>query len=378
MPLSFLLLRRKGSDRVMAKKKLPKTHEEQEDEAVVSPIKSQRKMLVFIGVMGLITLLGGLLLASFNFMKYRYVRSGPLVEPVVYVVPEGAGLSSLAGKLEADGLIDSAMMLKLNAKFTGIGGALKTGEYKVEAGASMKDIIEVFESGKTLLHPVTLPEGMTSAQLMRIIAEAETLSGDLPKTPPEGSLLPETYMHPRGMSRAALVAKMQAAQTELIDKLWENRQPNLPIKTKAEAINLAAVVEKETGGGHEVDKVAGVFINRLNKNMRLQSDPTIIYGISKGEILRGRDGKQRGLRRSEIDRKTEWNTYQIDGLPKTPICNPGAKAIAAVLNPAETDALFFVADGTGGHAFSKTYAEHNRNVAKWRVIERRRRASGGQ
>ena len=185
-------------------------------------------------------------------------------------------------------------------------------------------------------------------------------------------------MHARGMSRKALVAKMQSAQTELIDSLWEARQEGLPIKTKSEAINLASIVEKETGGGHEVDKVAGVFINRLNKAMRLQSDPTIIYGISQGEILRGKNGKQRGLRRSEIDRKTDWNTYQIDGLPKTPICNPSANAIRAVLNPAETDALFFVADGTGGHAFSKTYAEHNKHVAKWRVIERKRKTNGGK
>ena len=169
---------------------------------------------------------------------------------------------------------------------------------------------------------------------------------------------------------------MQAAQTDLIDSLWDSRQPNLPISTKAEAINLASIVEKETGGLHDSDKVAGVFTNRLRMGMRLQSDPTIIYGISQGEILRGRDGKQRGLRRSEIDRKTDWNTYQIDGLPKTPIANPGAEAIKAVLNPAETDALFFVADGTGGHVFSKTYAEHNKHVAKWRVIERQRKRQG--
>ena len=360
----------------MAKKEFSKPQEKQEDKDVISPVKTRKKTFVLMGFLVFITLFGGLILASYNFMKYRYVRSGPLTEPVVFTVPEGAGLSSLANKLEADGLIDSAVILKLNAKLTGIGGALKTGEYSLEAGASMKDIIDVFESGKTTLYPITLPEGLTSAQLMRIIAESETLSGDLPETPPEGSLLPETYMHPRGMSRAALVAKMQAAQTDLIDSLWDSRQPNLPISTKAEAINLASIVEKETGGLHDSDKVAGVFTNRLRMGMRLQSDPTIIYGISQGEILRGRDGKQRGLRRSEIDRKTDWNTYQIDGLPKTPIANPGAEAIKAVLNPAETDALFFVADGKGGHVFSKTYAEHNKHVAKWRVIERQRKRQG--
>ena len=362
----------------MAKKEFSQPKQKQQDVEVVSPVKSRKKTFALMGFLVFITLFGGLLLASYNFMKYRYVRSGPLTEPVVFAVPEGAGLSSLANKLEEDGLIDSAVMLKLNAKLTGIGGALKTGEYEVEAGASMKDVIDVFESGKTTLYPITLPEGLTSAQLMRIIAASKTLSGEMPATPPEGSLLPETYMHPRGMSRKALVAKMQAAQTDLVNSLWDLRQPNLPFSTKAEAINLASVVEKETGGLHDSDKVAGVFTNRLRMGMRLQSDPTIIYGISQGEILRGRDGKQRGLRRSEIDRLTEWNTYQIDGLPKTPICNPGTEAIKAVLNPATTDALFFVADGEGGHVFSKTYAEHNRNVAKWRVIERKRKTSGGQ
>lgn len=360
----------------MAKKDFPKPKENQEVELSVSPIKTRKKTFILMGAMIFITLFGGLVLASYNFMKYRYVRSGPLVEASVFLVPDGAGLSSLAGKLEAEGFIDSAVILKLNAKLTGIGGAIKTGEYSVEPGASMKDIVEVFESGKTLLYPITLPEGLTSAQIMRLIAASETLSGDMPETPPEGSLLPETYMHPRGMSRAALVTKMQAAQSDLIETLWETRQADLPVTSKADAIILASIVEKETGGLHDSDKVAGVFTNRLRLGMRLQSDPTIIYGISQGEILRGNDGKQRGLRRSEIDRKTDWNTYQIDGLPKTPICNPGAQAIAAVLNPAQTEALFFVADGTGGHVFSKTYAEHNSHVAKWRVIEQQRKTGG--
>lgn len=351
-----------------------KAQEKQNDADVVSPMKSRKKTFVLMGFLVFVTLFGGLVLASYNFMKYRYVRSGPLEAETVFQVPSGAGLSSIAAQLEKDGFIDSAVMLKLNAKLTGIGSALKTGEYPIEAGASMHDIITTLESGKTVLYPVTLPEGLTSAQMMRLIAKAETLTGELPPTPPEGSLLPETYMHPRGMSRAALVDKMKSAQNELLDELWETRQEGLPINSKKEALILASVVEKETGIGAERDKVAGVFTNRLRLGMRLQSDPTIIYGVSKGEILRGRDGKQRGLRRSEIDRKTDWNTYQIDGLPKTPICNPGAEAIAAVLNPGETDALFFVADGSGGHVFSKTNAEHNKNVAKWRKIERKMRS----
>ena len=185
-------------------------------------------------------------------------------------------------------------------------------------------------------------------------------------------MLPETYMTPKGMSRMALVKKMQDAQTKIIDELWETRQKDLPLQSKAEAIILASIVEKETGVGAERDVVAGVFINRLKIGMKLQTDPTIIYGISKGEPLVNKKGQRRTLYRSEIDRKTPWNTYQIDGLPPTPICNPGAEAIAAVLQPAKTDYLFFVADGTGGHVFAKTNRQHINNVNKWRKIERER------
>ena len=360
-----LYLRRRRP--TMVEDKSPTDDEVKEAEAAASPIKTRRKTLALMGVMAFVTLFGGFVLASYNFMKYRYVRPGPLEAEAVFVVPSGAGLSSTAAALEADGLIDSAFMLKLNAKLTKIGQGLRTGEYTIKAGASMKDIITQFEEGKTVLYPVTFPEGLTSAQMMRIIAKTGTLSGDMPPVPPEGSLLPETYMHARGMSRRDLLKTMQAAQSELIDKLWEGRQADLPITSKRDAIILASVVEKETGIGSERDMVAGVFTNRLRRGIRLQSDPTIIYGVSKGEPL------GRGIRRSEIDRKTDWNTYQMDGLPKTPICNPGADALAAVFNPADTQMIFFVADGTGGHTFAKTLAGHNKNVAKWRKIERNRR-----
>lgn len=175
------------------------------------------------------------------------------------------------------------------------------------------------------------------------------------------------------MKKSDLIKQMKKAQFDVLNELWDSRDENLPIKSKAEAVILASVVEKETGVSSERDVVAGVFINRLRKGMRLQSDPTIIYGVSKGEILLNKKGKQRGIRRSEIDKKTDWNTYQIDGLPKTPICNPGKDAIAAVLKPAQTEYLFFVADGTGGHVFAKTVRDHNNNVNKWRKIERKRR-----
>ena len=207
---------------------------------------------------------------------------------------------------------------------------------------------------------------MTSAQIVRTLDAIETLVDDDPSVPPEGTLLPETYLTPRGMSQSELLQTMAEAQTELMDELWPNRAPDLPFETREEAIILASIVEKETGVGMERDMVAGVFVNRLRRGIKLQSDPTIIYGITGGDPI------GRRIRRSEIDRVTDWNTYQIPALPRTPICNPGEAAIRAVLNPAETDALFFVADGTGGHAFARTLAEHNRNVEKWRQIQRER------
>ena len=193
------------------------------------------------------------------------------------------------------------------------------------------------------------------------------LTGTVPIVPAEGTLLPETYLVTRGTSRQEVIDRMQRAQAKLIDDLWDGRAEGLPFTTIAEALVLASIVEKETGKGDERDKAASVFINRLERGMRLQSDPTIIYGITKGQGPLGRR-----IRRSEIDRATPWNTYQVDGLPPTPICNPGAAAIAAVLNPAETEYLFFVADGTGGHAFARTNREHERNVRKWRRIQRER------
>ncbi len=336
-----------------------------EDQAKAA--KGNKRLLAFIGSMGLLTLIGGVVFTGWNYLQYQFSSAGPTVTEQVFAVPKGAGTSRIAAKLEAEGLIKNADYFKLMIKMDKVDGSLKAGEFSIPAEASMREILNVLKDGKAILYPFTAPEGLTSAQIMRAMETADNLTGEMPSTPAEGTLLPETYMTPRGMSRAALVEKMQQAQKDLIDELWENRQEGLPIKSKAEAIILASVVEKETGVTSERDQVAGVFINRLNRGMRLQSDPTIIYGVSKGEPL------GRGIRQSEIDRATDWNTYQMDGLPKTPICNPGKEAIAAVLQPAETKYLYFVADGTGGHVFGKTLKDHNNNVLKWRKIERDRK-----
>ena len=335
--------------------------------------KKQKRMLGVIALTSIVTILGALILGAYAMVNYRYEATpkGEAAE-TVFEVPRGSGLSSIAARLEKDGLIKSAFVFKLVTKLRGNEANFKAGEFIITQPASMSKIYETLAEGKAVLYPFTAPEGLTSAQIMRAMERIETLTGEAPETPAEGTLLPETYMTPRGMSRSALVKKMQDAQTKIIDELWDKRQEGLPLKTKEEAIILASIVEKETGVGAERDVVAGVFINRLKIGMKLQTDPTIIYGISKGEPLYNKRGQRRTLYRSEIDRKTPWNTYQIDGLPPTPICNPGAKAISAVLQPAKTEYLFFVADGSGGHVFAKTNREHVNNVNKWRKIERER------
>ena len=330
-------------------------------------LKKQRGLLAFIGTMGLVTLIAGIAFVGWSYVQYKFTVDGPLEQDKVLSVPRGAGASSIASLLEMNGIIDDPKMFKLLVRMDDVGSSLKAGEFIIPAASSMRDVVSILQEGDAILYPFTAPEGLTSAQIMRAMAKIETLIDDDPSTPAEGTLLPETYMTPRGMSRSGLIADMQKAQSDVLDELWDNRQADLPIKTRAEAIILASVVEKETGVTSERDVVAGVFINRLKKGMRLQSDPTIIYGVSKGEPL------GRGIRQSEIDRVTDWNTYQMDGLPKTPICNPGREAIAAVLNPAETKYLYFVADGTGGHVFGKTLTEHNNNVKNWRRIERKRK-----
>ena len=336
--------------------------------------KRSKFALAIVAIGGLLTLTLGVIMGAYAFVQYQY-NAVPKGEPktVTIDVPRGTGLSTMASRLESDGLIKSAFIFKLVTKLDGNEAGLKAGEFELNLPASMSSVYTQLAEGKPVQYSFTAPEGRTSAQIIRALSTADKLTGEAPSVPAEGTLLPETYLFSRNASRESVVKAMADAQTKLIDDLWETRAPDLPFTTKREAIILASIVEKETGMDGERAHVAGVFVNRLRKGMRLESDPTIIYGITKGEILTGRNGKQRGLRRSEIDRKTDWNTYQIDGLPITPICNPGRDAIAAVLNPPVTDDLFFVADGTGGHVFAKTYKEHLRNVAKWRKIEAERK-----
>lgn len=320
-------------------------------------------MLVFIGTL----CLGG----AYIWFQNEVAKPGPSAEQQVFLVKPGEGLGSVAARLEAENLIHDDRVMRLASRIEGTTGQVKAGEYLIEPQLSVTGILEKLVEGDAVLHRITVPEGLTVAQALRIIAADPILTGDMPEeTPAEGSLLPDTYFFGRGMTRSEIIENMGKAQDNLVSELWDKRQADLPFQTPYEAVILASVVEKETGLPDERPEIAGLFVGRLKKGMRLQSDPTIIYGVSGGEPLVDRAGNRRGIRRSEIDRVTDWNTYQIDGLPKTPICNPGRDAIAAVLDPPSTEYVFFVADGTGGHKFARTLAEHERNVRDYRNYER--------
>ncbi len=306
-----------------------------------------------------------------GYLGYREaLKPGPLKDEATVLLAQGSSVSAIAHDLEDAGVIRYPELFTAVVRVRGAENDIKAGEYEIPAGASVNDIIDQLIEGKSILHYFTAPEGLTTAQILRLVAADDILTDELTLSPDEGALLPETYAYTRGESRDDMVQRMASAQGNLLDEIWEARATELPFATKEEAIILASIVEKETGVAAERPRIAAVFVNRLKRGMRLESDPTIIYGLTQGEPL------GRGLRVSELRGETPYNTYVIRGLPPTPIANPGAESIAAVLNPAETDDLFFVADGTGGHAFAKTNREHERNVAAWRQIERERRQGG--
>ncbi|MGB3809780.1 MAG: endolytic transglycosylase MltG [Parvibaculum sp.] len=322
------------------------------------------RALLFISVVlpSLVALVAG---GVFLYGKSRYEARGSLAEPTIVWLQPGIGLTAITDRLHAAGAIDDPLIFRTAVRLTGAAGSLKAGEYEIAAYASMADIVRVLREGKSIVHRITIPEGLTSQQAMEIVKADPVLTGDMPLLPPEGALLPETYNFLRGTTRVGIVSRMQKSATALMTELWPKRAAGLPFSTPNEALILASIVEKETGLAAERPRVAAVFVNRLRLPMRLQSDPTIVYGITRGAGPLGRP-----IRRSEIYRPTPYNTYQIDGLPPTPICNPGRASIEAVLNPPATDDLYFVADGTGGHAFAPSLAGHQRNVGNWRKIER--------
>jgi len=329
---------------------------------------SRNQLIVFMNfILSLVmfmVLAGGL---AVYLGKREFESPGPSTVAQTFLVKPNTGVADIAQQLERRGVITDARIFRMGIRAYGNDGGLKAGEYEIKPGASMHEVMDLLKSGKSVMYSLTVPEGLTVAQAFKRIAEQEALTGDMPDTlPPEGSLATDTQRFTRGASRQEIIAKMTAQQKALVEEIWARRQADLPIADINEFVTLASIVEKETGRGDERSRVAGVFINRLRKNMRLQSDPTIVYGLFGGE------GKpaDRPIYQSDIEKPTPYNTYVINGLPPTPIANPGRAALEAVANPSQTDDLYFVADGTGGHAFAKTLKEHNENVARWRALEK--------
>ncbi len=336
------------------------------------PRKKLRLALILGGIfLGFVILAGAVAGGLFYYATTQFEEPGPAAlsgaETTTFDVPLGQGVVQIAERLESEGLIRDALIFRLGVVWHRSENKLRAGEYAIPAGASMIQILEILREGKVLLYKLTIPEGLTSAQVVRLIGSDENLEGNVGDVPSEGSLLPETYFFPRGTTRLDLVDRMKRSHQSVLIELWSSRAEGLPISTPDEAVILASIVEKETGIAEERPRVASVFINRLKKSMRLASDPTIIYGLTGGEPL------GRGIRQSELKKVTPYNTYEIDGLLPTPIANPGRDALAAVLNPPDTKDLYFVADGTGGHVFASSYREHQRNVASWRRIERQQK-----
>ena len=334
--------------------------------------QSRNQLVVFLNfcfsLLMLAVLAGG---AAFYFGKRAFDGPGPSTTAETFLIKPNTGVQEIATQLERRNLISDARIFQAGVRAQGRGGTLKAGEYEIPAGASMREIMEVMESGKSVLYSVTIPEGLTVEQAMQRVASHEALTGEMPaEFPPEGSLAADTQRVTRGTPRQQVIDKMLADQKKLVDEIWARRDADLPISDRNEFVTLASIVEKETGRADERPHVASVFVNRLREGMRLQSDPTIVYGLFGGK------GKpsDRPIYQSDIEKPTPYNTYVIDGLPPTAIANPGRAALEAVANPLKTDDLYFVADGTGGHVFATSLAEHNRNVARWRAAEKQRAA----
>lgn len=329
------------------------------------------------GVLTLLLVIMVVVGALSALLYHQFESAGPLPVSRVVAIPKGEGRIEIATRLERQGIISNrwtfiASYLLRNA-LSDSPVELKAGEYEIKKHASMADVLNTLVRGKGILLKLTIPEGLTSQQIVERVRGEPDLDGEITDIPQEGSLLPDTYRFSKGMARQELLERMQVEMQRYLALAWANRQADLPLKTPQEAIIFASIVEKETGRPDERSRVAGVFMNRLRTGMRLQSDPTVIYGIAGGQ---GRLG--RPITRADLRQQSVHNTYQIKGLPPTPICNPGRSAIDAALKPAETKELYFVADGSGGHAFSTTLTQHNAAVSNWRKVERGRRAAAAR
>jgi UPF0755 protein len=300
-----------------------------------------------------------------------FVAPGPLSEDAVLVIPRGASVRSIAALLEAEGVVGDTTVFSLGVRGFGGERPLIAGEYAFPAALSARDAMRILQSGKVVARNLTIPEGLTALQVFALVGAVDGLEGELPAAGKigEGTLLPETYQYVRGERRGDVLARMQKAMGETLDRLWRERSENAShLTSPRDALILASIVERETGKAEERPRIAAVFLNRLRRGMRLQSDPTVVYGLSNGTGVIGRP-----LTRADLTADHPYNTYIHTGLPPGPIANPGRGSVAAVLQPAKSKDLYFVADGTGGHAFARTLKQHNRNVARWRRLQRQQR-----
>ncbi len=312
-------------------------------------------LFVFVAIAAAVALVAG---------KQRFDAPGPLAEDRVVNIPRGSGIRDIADVLVRDGVIDQPWVFVGGVLALKAREDLKAGEYQFKAHASLRDVVATIVEGRVVPHQLTVPEGLTSEQIVARLLDDDILTGNIKEIPREGTLLPDTYGFTRGVTREQMIQRMQQAQQRVLKEIWDRHSPDLPIKTPDQLVVLASLVEKETGKPEERTRVAAVFVNRLKQKMRLQSDPTIIYGLVGGKGTLGRP-----IMRSEIEQATPYNTYQVDGLPPGPIANPGRASLEAAANPARTRELYFVADGTGGHAFAETYEQHQKNVARLRSME---------
>jgi len=319
---------------------------------------------------GLAVIFGFVAAGASLWVYSGFTRPGPLERDSTLIIERGSGANAIARELKRASVIDDSLIFKLGVRFIAGPVPMKAGEYLFPSGVSAENAVRILQAGKTVIRRVTIAEGLSSADIVALLRRTEGLTGRLDPQLAEGTLLPETYHFSFGDTRAGLIGRMHAAQQKLLSDFWVERGENLPLNSPREAVILASIVEKETGKNDERGRVAAVFLNRMRKKMRLQSDPTVVYGITEGKKPLGRR-----LTRADLKQATAYNTYTIKGLPPTPITNPGRDAIRAVLHPSASDDLYFVADGSGGHVFAETLRQHNRNVARWRKLMKKN--SGG-